>query len=71
MENRLLGGHWYTTEQLAQLLGVDGSTIRRWRTATPMQGPPFVHISDRVVIYYAVDVEQWLASRRTDPSEAA
>jgi predicted DNA-binding transcriptional regulator AlpA len=71
IETRLLGGRWYTTEQLARLLGVDASTVRRWRTAQPMQGPPFVQISERVVMYTAVDVEQWLKSRRTDPSEAA
>jgi predicted DNA-binding transcriptional regulator AlpA len=67
----LLHGHWYTTDELAKLLGVDGSTIRRWRTSRPVQGPPFVQLSERVTIYAANDVEQWLRSRRIDPSEAA
>ncbi len=71
MENRLLGGRWYTTEQLAGLLHVDASTVRRWRTATPMQGPPFVQVSERVFMYHSTDIELWLMSRRVDPGAAA
>lgn len=67
----LLDGEWYTTEELAARLGVDPSTVRRWRTATPPQGPPFVRLSERVVIYSACDVESWLRKRRTDPGSAA
>jgi len=60
MEIRLLHGEWLTTEALAQLLGVDASTVRRWRTSRPVQGPPFVQLSERVTMYAAADVEQWL-----------
>jgi predicted DNA-binding transcriptional regulator AlpA len=67
----LLHAGWYSTEALAQLLGVDSSTIRRWRTAKPPQGPPFVRLSSRVTLYSAQDVQQWLEHRRTDPEEAA
>jgi hypothetical protein len=68
---QLLNGLWLTTEGLARLLGVDGSTVRRWRTSRPPQGPPFVQLSDRVTLYAAQDVEQWLRSKRIDPGEAA
>jgi predicted DNA-binding transcriptional regulator AlpA len=71
MEIRLLHGEWLTTEALAQRLGVDASTVRRWRTSRPVQGPPFVQLSERVTMYAAADVEQWLYSRRVDPSKAA
>jgi predicted DNA-binding transcriptional regulator AlpA len=67
----LLRGGWYSTEELADMLGVDSSTIRRWRTARPAQGPPFVRLSSRVTLYSARDVERWLARRRVDPEEAA
>ena len=67
----LLDGEWYTTEELAARLGVDPSTVRRWRTANPPQGPLFVRLSERVVIYSACDVESWLRKRRTDPGSAA
>jgi transposase-like protein len=66
----LLGG-WYTTEDVADLLGVDPSTLRRWRTSTPPQGPPFVRLTSRVTVYSAPDVERWLATRRVDPAAAA
>jgi predicted DNA-binding transcriptional regulator AlpA len=59
-----------TTEQLARLLGVDPSSVRRWRTSTPVQGPPFIRMSDRVVKYRRADVERWLDSRRVDPEVA-
>jgi transposase-like protein len=69
MTVRLLEGRWYTTEELAQMLGVDPSTVRRWRTARPAQGPAFVQLSSRVTVYSAYDVERWLLNRRTDPEE--
>ncbi|HUK69693.1 MAG TPA: helix-turn-helix domain-containing protein [Streptosporangiaceae bacterium] len=75
MDNRqgddLLDGSWLTTEQLAGMLGVDPSTLRRWRTGHRVQGPPFVCLSSRVTLYNTHDVRRWLASRRTDPGQAA
>ena len=63
--------HWYTTERLARVLGVDPSSLRRWRTARPPQGPPFVKISARHTIYSVRDVEEWLRSQRVDPGAVA
>ncbi len=71
MSVELIAGRWYSTEELAQLLGVDASSVRRWRTSRPPQGPPFVRLSSRLTIYSAVDVEEWLRSRRVDPGKAA
>ncbi|MCM1948047.1 hypothetical protein NC315_22070 [Streptomyces sp. G2] len=45
--------------------------MRRWRTSRPPQGPPFVSISERVVMYSAADVDEWLQSRRTAPNRKA
>lgn len=69
-QNLLLSG-WHSTEDVADLLGVDPSTLRRWRTSTPPQGPPFVRLTSRVTLYSVPDVEAWLASRRVDPTVAA
>ncbi|AIJ24801.1 MULTISPECIES: helix-turn-helix transcriptional regulator [Amycolatopsis methanolica group] len=71
MHTRLLEGQWYTTEELARRLGVDASTLRRWRTAEPMQGPPFIRLTSRVTVYSAHDVEEWLRSHRVEPGRAA
>jgi predicted DNA-binding transcriptional regulator AlpA len=62
---------WYSTEELAELLGVDPSSVRRWRTARPPQGPPFVKVSARRTIYRISDVDAWLLKQRVDPSAAA
>ncbi|MFJ4189480.1 helix-turn-helix domain-containing protein [Kitasatospora sp. NPDC089509] len=67
----LLHSGWYSTEELALLLKVDPSTLRRWRSATPPQGPPFVQIAPRLYLYSIPDTQLWLAQKRTDPSEAA
>ncbi|MFE4831255.1 helix-turn-helix domain-containing protein [Streptomyces sp. NPDC056672] len=67
----LLPGPWYSTEELARILHVDPSTLRRWRTAHPRQGPPHVKISKRVTLYSARDVEHWIAQRRVSPGPAA
>ncbi|MCU4750044.1 helix-turn-helix transcriptional regulator [Streptomyces sp. G-5] len=67
----LLHQGWYTTEEVASLIGVDASTLRRWRTVSPLQGPPFVRLTSRTTVYSAPDVEAWLASRRIVPDVAA
>ncbi|GGV37169.1 hypothetical protein GCM10010495_62980 [Kitasatospora herbaricolor] len=67
----LLDGGWFSTEDVAAVIGVDPSTLRRWRTSTPPQGPPFVRLTSRVTMYSVPDVHAWLRSRRVDPSQAA
>ena len=59
-----------STEDIARLMKVDPSTVRRWRTAEPVQGPPFMRLSARVVKYDPDDVREWLAHHRTDPATA-
>ncbi|PVC78838.1 DNA-binding protein [Streptomyces sp. CS065A] len=66
-QSPLLANVWYSTRDLAARLRVDTSTLRRWRTARPPQGPPFVAVSERVIVYSAVDVEEWPRCRRTVP----
>ncbi|MFB8001552.1 helix-turn-helix domain-containing protein [Nocardia sp. NPDC056000] len=61
---------WYTTEEVAAFLKVDPSSLRRWRTASPPQGPPFVVISGRVTRYRGADVIEYLMRRRVDPAVA-
>jgi predicted DNA-binding transcriptional regulator AlpA len=53
-----------TTEEVAELLGVDPSTLRRWRNAEPPVGPTFVPISERVIKYWRSDVLGWLNGLR-------
>jgi len=59
-----------TTEEVARLLRVDPSTIRRWRTGEPRHGPPYIRLSDRVVMYLPEDVFRWIAEHRVDPAAA-
>ncbi|MBF6352961.1 helix-turn-helix domain-containing protein [Nocardia higoensis] len=70
MDTEPFGGQWFTTEEVARMLSVDASSLRRWRTARPPQGPPFVQVSDRVVRYSRADVEAYMNSRRIDPAAA-
>ncbi|MBR7827587.1 helix-turn-helix domain-containing protein [Actinospica sp. MGRD01-02] len=53
-----------STEEVAALLGVDPSTLRRWRNAKPPEGPTFVPISERVTKYWRSDVLGWLSRMR-------
>jgi hypothetical protein len=59
-----------TTEELAKMLRVDPSTVRRWRTSRPLQGPPFIPMSKGVIMYSLADVRAWLRSRRVVPEAA-
>ncbi|MGW2397197.1 helix-turn-helix transcriptional regulator [Kitasatospora sp. NPDC001664] len=65
----LLHSGWYTAEELAPLLKVDPSTLRRWRNAEPPQGPPFVRLANRTVVYSIPDTQAWLNSKRIAPAE--
>lgn len=67
----LLHSGWYTTDEVAALLGVDPSTLRRWRTMSPPQGPPFVRLTARVTMYSIPDVGAYLVASRVDPAQAA
>lgn len=60
-----------TTEELAALLRRDPSTLRRWRTSRPPQGPPFIRLSTGVTVYDMADVRRWLRRHRVDPAEVA
>ena len=62
---------WYTTEELARIVKVDPSTIRRWRTGYPRQGPPFHRLSFGTVRYSPADVGEWLKTHRIDPGDLA
>lgn len=66
----LTADSWYTTEEVAALLEVHPSSLRRWRTAVPPQGPPFVHLSGRVTRYLGEDLLAYLRRNRTDPAAA-
>jgi predicted DNA-binding transcriptional regulator AlpA len=68
MATDLVTTSWYTTSELAEFLGIDASSLRRWRTARPPQGPPFVRISARRTLYNSQDVANWLQSRRIAPA---
>jgi hypothetical protein len=61
---------WLSTNELAAFLGVDPSSLRRWRTSNPPTGPAWVKVSDRVTVYRRTDVDVWLSGQRTDPQAA-
>ncbi|MFI5783283.1 helix-turn-helix domain-containing protein [Nocardia sp. NPDC051570] len=65
--HQLLDQRMYTTGEVAKILGVDPSTVRRWRRATPAQGPGFIRLSDRVALYPQSDLEAFLQSRHVVP----
>lgn len=71
MHTRLVQSTAYTTKEAADKIGVNESTMRRWRNADPPQGPAFVQVSKRKFKYFEVDIEAYLQTNRNDPSEAA
>lgn len=48
---------YYTTKEIAKVLGVTGATLVNWRHAG--QGPPFIKYGDRVYRYPKDAFEQW------------
>ncbi|QBS46515.1 DNA-binding protein [Nocardia sp. CS682] len=64
----LLNQRMYTTGEVAEILGVDTSTLRRWRRGCPVEGPGFVRISERVAKYPQSDLEAYLEARHITPA---
>lgn len=71
MTTDIMARRAYTTEEAAAILRLDPSTLRRWRTARPPEGPAFVRVSARHVIYGHADLHDWIQSRRVGPGPAA
>lgn len=58
-----------TTQQAANIMGVEPSTLRNWRCAKT--GPPFIRITKRSVKYDENDIQKYVAERRFVPSVRA
>lgn len=52
---------YITDPQLCALLHVEDRTSLRWRTDG--NGPPFIRVGKRRILYRRTDVEAWLAAR--------
>jgi excisionase family DNA binding protein len=52
-------------EEVAEILGVQPSTLVRWRRLK--QGPPFVRVGHRTVRYQQEVLEEWMRSRTGRP----
>ncbi len=61
---------FYTTDEMARILKVDPSTLRRWRRMKEPKGPLATCISDRTWRYHQADFVEWL-TRRSGPMDAA
>ena len=61
---------FYTTAEIAKILRVDPSTLRRWRRQEPPSGPRAKRLSERSWRYYHSDLIEWL-NRDGYPMDAA
>ena len=55
---------FYTTKEMAKILKVDPSTLRRWRRLKIPKGPKATCISERTWRYYHADFVEWMNGRR-------
>ncbi|MFJ4649705.1 helix-turn-helix domain-containing protein [Nocardia sp. NPDC088792] len=67
-KHSLLSQRMYTTGEVSRILGVDASTLRRWRRGKPAEGPGFILISERVAKYPESDLEAYLVARHIIPA---
>jgi predicted DNA-binding transcriptional regulator AlpA len=59
----------FNTEQAAQFLGMSPRTLANWRCRE--DGPKFIRLSRRSVVYRPLDLQEWLRDRTTAPYGAA
>jgi transposase len=61
-------GRHLRTDEVAERLGVKVRTVQDWRCRTRKEGklvgPPFIAISDRLVVYDEAELLDWLEARR-------
>ncbi|MEP9387260.1 helix-turn-helix domain-containing protein [Mesorhizobium sp. KR9-304] len=61
-------GHVLRTEAAASMLGISTSTLAKMRMRG--DGPPFMKMGRRLIVYKARDLDQWLEeTRRTSTSQ--
>jgi excisionase family DNA binding protein len=60
-------GHLFNEHQVAEMLSVSVSTVRRWRLLR--QGPRFLKLGS-AVRYRREDMDAWLASRPTGGTDS-
>ncbi|MFD0261777.1 helix-turn-helix domain-containing protein [Kitasatospora indigofera] len=60
----------YTNEEAARILKVSVTTLRRWRSQEPAQGPAFIRIGGRIS-YRHQDLADYLSNNRVVPGVAA
>ena len=54
-------GEYVDEDGLAERYLIPPRTAQRWRTSG--DGPPFIRLGKRRVVYRVADIEQWLAQR--------
>ncbi|GAB2727702.1 helix-turn-helix domain-containing protein [Nocardia thraciensis] len=69
IQHVLLNQPMYTPAEVAKLLGVDTSTLRRWRRATPAQGTGIHSSVGTGREISASDLEEYLESRHIRPAQ--
>lgn len=50
-----------TTDEVAELIRVDISTLKRWRAAG--KGPSYIRIGEDKILYRRATIETWLDER--------
>lgn len=51
-------------EQVGQMIGVTGETVRRWCNTKPKPKIPHCKLSQKIVRFNAEEIEEWILSRR-------
>ncbi len=68
IEQRIYAPAFFTEQGLFARFGISPRTAQRWRTTG--DGPPFIRVGKRRILYREVDVLNWM-SQRTFASRAA
>lgn len=68
MSDAVPSGPWMSSEEAAEYLGVDATTLRAWRLSG-RYALPFYRIGTRAVRYRKEDLDAWMAKRVHRPAE--
>ncbi len=68
MSASMTEGEFLTDDDLCNLVRKDKRTTQRWRNSG--EGPPYIRVGKRHILYRRADVEAWLADR-TYPHRAS
>jgi predicted DNA-binding transcriptional regulator AlpA len=68
-EEQAMRDNLLRVDEVSGTLRVNRTTLRRWRVSG--DGPPFIRLGPKVIVYREMDLAEWIEQRRNTEARPA